>query len=368
MTAEDRVSDDRFRLARLALGLSQGALAETAGVTRQAISGIESGRWSPSLDVAIALAAALSSTVEELFGGPPTFPPATGRLVADLAEPPPGGSLRFSLAEVAGSGVLFPLTADRSFAAGFRPATAASHGGPAPAGSSLEAGRLVADATTVAVSGCDPALALLSGPLGRHRPPAGLVWWSCGNGAAAELLAAGSVHAAALHRRADRRAARPAGVEVVGFAGWREGLVVAAELADKVADLADAVALGLRLANREPGSEARRLLDERLRGLAVDPAAVPGYDTSCSAHLLVASAIAAGLADFGVASEPAALAYGLGFVAWQDEVSELHVLRSEIATPAVKALLDVLAGPELPAQLGAISGYDPSPCGKVAAA
>jgi putative molybdopterin biosynthesis protein len=149
------------------------------------------------------------------------------------------------------------------------------------------------------------------------------------------------------------------------FAGWREGLVVAPSRAGFVPDLAGAVSAGLRLANREPGSEARRLLDEALDELGVPGPSVPGYSTACTAHLLVASAIASGLADFGVASEPAARVYGLSFVAWQEEVCELHIPRSELATPEVRALLDVLAGPELPAQLAAITGYDPNPCGKV---
>ena len=92
---------------------------------------------------------------------------------------------------------------------------------------------------------------------------------------------------------------------------------------------------------------------------------MPGYDSACSAHLLVASSIASGLADIGVASEPAALAYGLGFLAWQEEICELHVPRSLLGTAEVRALLDVLAGRELPAQLAAIAGYDTGPCGKV---
>ncbi len=33
--------------------------------------------------------------------------------------------------------------------------------------------------------------------------------------------------------------------------------------------------------------------------------------------------------------------------------------------PEVRALLDVMAGSELHAQLGAISGYDATPCGTV---
>jgi DNA-binding XRE family transcriptional regulator len=39
-----------------------------AGVSRQAVSALESGHSDPSLRVALALASALGATVEELFG------------------------------------------------------------------------------------------------------------------------------------------------------------------------------------------------------------------------------------------------------------------------------------------------------------
>jgi len=74
------------------------------------------------------------------------------------------------------------------------------------------------------------------------------------------------------------------------------------------------------------------------------------------------------LGDIGVASEPAALAYGLGFLPWQEEICELHIPRSLLGTQEIRALLDVLAGSELPAQLAAIAGYDTGPCGKVSEA
>jgi molybdate-binding protein len=176
------------------------------------------------------------------------------------------------------------------------------------------------------------------------------------------------VHAAAVHRRADEQPRRPAGHEIVGFAAWREGLVVSSKYAKTVHSLADALELGVRLVNREPGSEARRLLDKALGELGAEPTALSGYDTACSAHLLVASSIAAGLADIGVASEPAALAYGLGFVPWQEEICELHIPQALLGTAEVRALLDVLAGRELPSQLAAIAGYDAAPCGKVSEA
>jgi molybdate-binding protein len=95
---------------------------------------------------------------------------------------------------------------------------------------------------------------------------------------------------------------------------------------------------------------------------------VPGYDTECTAHLLVASAIGSGLADAAVTTEPAALAYGLEFVPWQQEISELHIPRSLMGSLEVRGLLDVLGGRELPRQLAALAGYDAEPCGRILAA
>ncbi len=357
--AEGRRIDERFRLARLARGLSQATLAEAAGVSRQAISGIESGRWSPSLEVALALAAELGSTVEQLFGTDPLFPPVEAEAVG------PSSASRVLLSEIDRRYVAYPLSGDNVLVPGFRPALASSEQQAAENGSggsgdrgSTTARPFVSPEPTLAVAGCDPALALLAGPLQRHRPPIGFVWWSCSNSEARRLLEEHKVHAAAIHRQSGTVGRRPANAEVLGFASWREGLVVAPQFAGSVSELADALALGLRIANREPGSEARRLLDEALAALGSDGNRLSGYRTACTGHLMVASAIAAGLADVGVASEPAALAYGLGFRAWQTEVCELHVPHDLLGTLEVRALLAVLAGSELPAQVQALPGYE----------
>ena len=58
----------RLRALRQARGYSQQQLAGMAGVSRQAVSAVESGHSDPSLRVALALASALGVTVEELFG------------------------------------------------------------------------------------------------------------------------------------------------------------------------------------------------------------------------------------------------------------------------------------------------------------
>jgi putative transcriptional regulator len=48
-------------------GLSQGELAKELGVSRQTINSIETGKYVPSLPLAIALAHFFDVTVEEMF-------------------------------------------------------------------------------------------------------------------------------------------------------------------------------------------------------------------------------------------------------------------------------------------------------------
>ena len=52
---------------RKALGLTQAELAEAVAVTRQTIISIEKSNYVPSVRLALRLATALHTTVEELF-------------------------------------------------------------------------------------------------------------------------------------------------------------------------------------------------------------------------------------------------------------------------------------------------------------
>lgn len=49
-------------------GMSQAALAEAIGVTRQTIIAIEQGRYSPSLESAFRIARVFGVGVEDVFG------------------------------------------------------------------------------------------------------------------------------------------------------------------------------------------------------------------------------------------------------------------------------------------------------------
>ena len=55
------------RERRTARGLSQQQLAEAMDVSRQTINSIETGKWTPSLPLAIALARYFDAQVEDLF-------------------------------------------------------------------------------------------------------------------------------------------------------------------------------------------------------------------------------------------------------------------------------------------------------------
>ena len=79
-------SGARLRLARQARGYSQQQMADMAGVTRQAITAVESGQSDPSLRTALALAHALGMTVEELFGSATPVLSVAARPVAPLGD------------------------------------------------------------------------------------------------------------------------------------------------------------------------------------------------------------------------------------------------------------------------------------------
>ncbi|SFS13818.1 transcriptional regulator [Agrococcus baldri] len=59
--------ESRVRALRMERELSQQALATAMGVSRQTINAIETGRYDPSLTLAVHLARHFGTTVEELF-------------------------------------------------------------------------------------------------------------------------------------------------------------------------------------------------------------------------------------------------------------------------------------------------------------
>ncbi|HZK55636.1 MAG TPA: helix-turn-helix transcriptional regulator [Desulfosporosinus sp.] len=61
------VLKNRLKVARAENSLSQGDLAEMVGVSRQTISSIETGQFSPTAKLALVLSIALDKKFEDLF-------------------------------------------------------------------------------------------------------------------------------------------------------------------------------------------------------------------------------------------------------------------------------------------------------------
>lgn len=401
----DRVRN-RLRQLRQERGLSQQELAERAGVTRQTVSGIESGRYLPTVPVALRLARALGCRVEDLFDLEAPADPLPVRL-ASPARPEQARGARAVLAEVRGVWVAHPLIPGCG-PAGLAPADALLEAGPAlqapgegsPAGraagkarrpcrgrqaSEVRSSRCTARARplqplaelrrTVLLAGCDPALGLLCTWLASRGAPCRPVWVHAASRPALAMLQAGEVHLAGVHLldeasgsynvAAARRAFPGQRVLLVHLARWEQGLLLAPgnPLGIRwVEDLADP---RVRLVNREPGSGARELLDRLLRRAGIPPEAVRGYRQEVTGHLAVAQAIALGAADVGIGTRAAAEAFNLEFIPLSLERFDL-VLTSDLAEdPRVQALLEAVSGAEFRRQLGALAGYDAGETGRV---
>jgi len=132
--------------------------------------------------------------------------------------------------------------------------------------------------------------------------------------------------------------------------GWRrmQGVVFRsgdARFAGRTAEQAVAAALAdadCLMVNRNAGAGTRVLID-RLLGRA-RPA---GYGNQPRSHNAVAAAVAQGRADWGVAIEPVARLYGLGFVPLAPEHYDFLLLESRQARPAVQAFLAALRDPAI---------------------
>lgn len=111
-------------------------------------------------------------------------------------------------------------------------------------------------------------------------------------------------------------------------------------LAQSTAEEALTQALGsddCRMVNRNTGSGTRVLIDQLLQRQRP-----PGFAMQVRSHNAVAAAIAQQRADWGIAIEPVARMYDLGFLRLQPEQFDLVIPTSRISRPAIEALRDLL--------------------------
>lgn len=360
-------------------GISAAALAKAAGVTRQTIYAIEAGSYIPNTAVALRLARALESSVEDLFALPGAalaaplrraqafLLPGSGEL--DAGQPVQLCRIGKRLIASAPSAVPWYIPASDAIAAGtatesgklnvdihFDDATFSSPGGR----------------NRILIAGCDPAISVLA----RHTQAAGmeLVLAHRNSSQALELLKENCVHIAGAHLRdepsgesnvpAIARLFAKNSVAVISFALWEEGIVTAAGNPKGIRGIEDLARPDVAMVNREKGAGSRLLLDSRLALLQIDPQSVRGYARTAPGHLAAAWQVRTGAADCCIATGVAARVYGLGFVPLVSERYDLAIRRTHLDLPVVQALLDTLNRARFRRELESIGGYDMKPAGR----
>ncbi len=370
--------DVLLRSVRLRAGLSQGDLATRAGVTRQAISAIESGRTVPTVGVALRLARTLGCRVDELFRLVDELPTVTAEVIEEVGLRRPEQPVRVQVANVQGRVVARPLAGAAGTVLTLPRANGVLRG---PAGSDGRARvELFTDPEqlerTVVVVGCDPAMGLLADHLRRRHPTIELIYQGGNSLLALQAVARGEAHLAGSHlfdaasgeyNVPFARRLLGDNVYVVTFAIWEQGLMVAAGNPKGIRTIADLTRRDVTLVNREPGSGARALLEAELARLRLAPDAITGYRTEVRSHLAAAETVAAGLADVGVGIRAAAQALGLDFVPLARERYDLVMPARFRDLPAIQAVLETLTSPLFRLEVEALGGYDTSPMGDVVA-
>jgi molybdate-binding protein/DNA-binding XRE family transcriptional regulator len=374
---------------RQKLGLKQQELAERAGITRQSLSSLETGRSVPSTPLALRLARALGCRVEDLFSleaeassltaeiALPEEPPAEGgprSARASPGHPAASPGQRVAVVAVGRRWVAHPLAPDAPASTmvaadgvlSERCARPAAAGGPALAKVRLLRDREALKDSLLCV-GCAPPLGILTARAASQAPGERVLWLERSSSAALDMLRRGHAHVAGAHLLDEgtgefnvpfvRRLLPDRAMLVVTLARWEAGLLVAPGNPRRLKGIADLARPGVALVPREPGAGAQKLLERKLQRAGVPLNAVGTRGPVAHGHMDVARAVAMGVADAGVAIRSAALAHGLDFVPLAEERFDLVLPKDLSGDPRIVRLLDTLGSRPFRRELESLGGY-----------
>jgi putative molybdopterin biosynthesis protein len=372
---------NHLKTLRTEKGLSQGERAVRAGITRQAVSSIESNLYLPTTGVALHLASALACRVEDLFSLGTAEDMVEGKLIGHfLQSDMKTSSIRVKVSMVGSKIVVRPVSGlgeVLSFAIPADGYVDETHGQTSGAMVRVKLSRdRQAIEQAISVAGCDPAIFLAGEHMRRRKDQTSLIGWTMGSMAALRALEQGEVHIAGVHLFDPttgesnlpflRRALKGSNYEVVTFATWEEGLLVQAGNPKSIRAIEDIVDPYVTIANREEGAGARLLLDQRLRTGGINSNQVKGYGTIVASHFEVARAIARRQADVGVGIRSAAQLFELDFVPLQAARYDLVVPKSYLKLhPTLAHLFETLVSRPFRNEIETLGGYDTSETGKL---
>jgi putative molybdopterin biosynthesis protein len=157
-------------------------------------------------------------------------------------------------------------------------------------------------------------------------------------------------------------------VLVVNLVYRMEGFYVAPGNPKQINEWTDLTRNDVRFVNRERGSGARVLIDEKLRKLDIDSRHIIGYENEELSHLAVASCVARGEADVGLGTEKAAMQVKkVEFIPLQKERYDMVLLKQDMEKPHFQALISILKSKAFQNEVDGMGGYDISRMGDVMA-
>jgi molybdate-binding protein len=216
------------------------------------------------------------------------------------------------------------------------------------------------------LASCDPAASLLAAAF-RRPSDFRVILLSRSSGAAIELLRRGQIHAAGIHFATpeapdeNQRTVRQtlgSGFHLLRGSRWQTGLAwTTGRPAPRLHQLHHR---RWRWIGREPGSAARRHLDELLQGRGATAIRRVARD-----HRGVAQAVRDGWADVGVCHRYVCEEAGVAFLAMRWEFFDWCVPTAMLDDPRIAALVDTLRSMNYRRVLADLPGYDPRDTGEL---
>jgi len=229
--------------------------------------------------------------------------------------------------------------------------------------------------TLVFIGSHDNILDVLANLLHRQRPICRLSSAHVGSMGGIMAIKRGEAHLAGTHLLDEKTGAYNISfikkflpdvpLQLVNLTYREQGLLVPEGNPLGVKGFADLARKDIRFINRQRGAGTRLLTDMHLNRLGINPDQVNGYEREEYTHMNVASAIASGNADTGLAIRAAAVALNLDFISVAEERYDLILPKAFVDDPKVTALLQTIRkNVEFRQTVAGLGGYDLRDCGK----
>ena len=155
-------------------------------------------------------------------------------------------------------------------------------------------------------------------------------------------------------------------LQLVNLVYREQGLLVPKGNPKNICGISDLARKDITFINRQRGAGTRILTDLQLKKMEISPESVQGYNREEYTHMNVASAVANGLVDTGMAIRAAAQALSLDFIPVTKERYDLIIPKHLENAPQIKHLFNVIHhDKDFRKIVQGLGGYDLKDCGKI---